>query len=793
MTGRGAVVNLGFAMLIQGLAVVQAFIVPRLLGPDNIGLFAIAMGGVGIGMTLKELGIPQKLVQERDVDLHTSYSVAFTLEILLAVSFLGVVLVGAPVLAWAYGRHELWLLTTVLGMSIFSTAFLDLPAALPYREMKFVRHNLLTAVGPVVTFAVTVPAAYAGWGVWSLAAGALAGFVAASFVMFFAGSIRPRLTWDRSLVRRYFQFGWPIWLAQVLAVAAGWGSVIVVSATIGIAGLGFFQLAQTWASKALQLDGILSDTIFPALCSIQSSTARLRRAFFVTNRLSMLWAAPVGLGIALFATPVVHLLLGPAWSPAVIIVQAEGAGVVVGSIGYNWYLFFAARGDTRPQFVVGLLGAAFIVTVEIPLLILFGINGVAISIVVLALATYVVRQWYNNRVFDRMPLFLVVWREVLIASVAALAILVIRRTVWPVESIPALLAQGVAYVALCMLLAALVVGRFVLGIVRQVRAPRERGDVVLDAERATPAYITEWVMPRAMSFPLGVAHDASGLTDSVWVTTRDWPAVGRLDLATGEWSWTELPAFPHVPTPDGAGGCWAALTRSSAVAHVAADGAVRTIPLPKTHELLVADRVDGAIWAVDAHRRALVRVDEASGACTDVALPSELNRPDFVLATNDGRLWVADTRTSSLAIVDARTLAVERAEAPHPTRFIIRDDARNGVWLGASDRGQLSLVDMSARVLASVELPATPFGLAVTDDGQVLAALRDLEMVAVIDPDDASVVGTFTLPAGSGPMGLATAGRRCWVTCANSSVLVELDLDAAAVLGVTPAPMTVSS
>jgi lipopolysaccharide exporter len=755
-TGRGALINLGFAVVVQGLAAVQALLVPRLIGPEQVGLFALAMGGVAIGNTLKELGIPQKLVQERDVDLHTSYRVAFTLELVLAGCFLLVVLAAAPILAAVYDRPELWLLTTVLGLSIFTVAFLDLPAALPYRQMRYGRYNALIAIGPVVGFAVTVPLAYAGAGVWSLAAGTLAGFVAASVVMFVAGPVRPALLWDRALVRRYVAFGGPLWLGQLLAVAAGWGSVFAVSSAVGVAGLGYFQLAQSWAARALQIDGILSNTVFPALCNIQSSIDRLRRAFIITNRLSMLWAAPVGFGIALFAEPVVRLLLGPSWEPAVLLVQAQGAGVVVTSIAYNWHLFFAARGETRPQLVVSLLGVAWLVVVVIPLLLVFELEGAAASVVILAVGTYVVRQRYLRRVFGPFNMLGLVWRE-LAAGAGAAAVLLALQGVWEIRTIPTLLAQTALYVAVAGGLGVIAGG----AVLRQVLAAVRGGGGEEVAEVASA--VDAWATPSAMAFPLGVAHDGG----AVWVTTRDWPALGRLDLSTGEWRWTELPVFPHLPTPDGAGGCWAALTRSSAVAHVDAAGRITFHEVPKSKELLVAAWTGTTLWVVDADRRRLLGV-APDGGVREVALPATSRRPDFVTEVG-GILWIGDTHVAQLVRVDAATGSVDVVPVPHPCRFVVPDGGA-GLWIGASDRGCLSHVT-DGTVDGSIDLPGIPFGIAVDERGQVATAVRDLDTIVIPG------VGTIPLPNGSAPMGLARGGGRWWVACAGSSQVVAVDDD----------------
>lgn len=778
-TGRGALVNLGFAVVVQGLVAVQALVVPRLIGPEAIGLFALAVGGVSVGNTLKELGIPQKLVQEREVDLHTSYRVAFTLELVLAGAFLVVVLLIAPILAVLYDRPELGVLTAVLGFSIFSVAFLDLPAAIPYREMRFVRYNALVAIGPVVGFAVTVPLAFLGWGEWSLAAGSLAGFVAASVILLVAGPIRPGLMWDRAVVRRYISFGGPIWVGQLLSVAAGWGAVLAVSSVLGVAGLGYFQLAQSWAARALQIDGILSNTVFPALCSVQSSLDRLRRAFILTNRLSMLWAASVGLGIALFAEPVVLLLLGPTWEPAILLVQAQGAGVVVTSIGYNWHLFFAARGETRPQMVVSLLGVAWLVLAAIPLLLAFGLGGAAASIIVLAAGTYIVRQYYLRTIFGPFSLVGLVWRELVAGAACAATVLVVREVWWEVHDILGLVAQMAFYgllVAAAGLLATGPVIRHVLSAVRTARTPEDAGHVAADVGEA--AGLRSWGTPRPLAFPLMVSYDASEA--ALWVTTRDWPALGRLDVTSGEWRWTELGVFPHAANPDGAGGCWTALTRSSAVAHVDAAGATRVIEVPRSKELLVSALAGGVLWVVDADNRQLFGVATDGGELREIRLPG-VARPDFVVADADGFLWVADTSSPVVVLVDPSTSHTTEIEVPHPTRFAVADPGGRGLWLGASDRGRLTLVDRSGSCLAGLELPAVPFGVAADATGSTLAiALRDLDVLVLVDAsaDPPVAAGRVTLPQGSAPMGIAHGGGRWWATCAHSSRIMSVPAEA---------------
>lgn len=773
---RGALVNLGFTALLTALGAAQALVVPRLLGPGAMGVYGIAMAGVMIGMTLKSLNLPDKLVQERDVDLHTAYRVAFTLEMALASVFLVVVLAVAPLLARLYHRPELWPLTSVLGLTMFTTALTDLPAAVPFREMRYLRRRVVTSIAPVFGFATTLATALLGLGVWSLAAGTLVGFAASAVTMAVTSPVRPGLMWDGVVARRFLSFGWPLWVSGILGAASGWAAVVTVSATIGVAALGCWTVAQNLASQALQVDGVLSDTLFPVLCNLQGSTDVLRRAFDRMSRLSMLWAAPVGFALVVFAAPGVAAVLGPGWHPAVVLIRAEGAGVIVNSIGYSWDVFLAARGITRPQLTVGLLAAGWICLVVVPLVLLMGLAGGALSIVVLAAGAYTIRQRYLSRLFGPIVLARIVWRELAGAGAAAAVVAGLRAAGWSRPGLGTLVAQVGLYTALTA--AALsVASRDVVrdawvALVRRRTAGRASvpaGQSTPGPARRPPVVPQAWETPRPSAFPLLVAGDPDHR--ALWVTVRDWPAVGRIDLRTGDAVWARTAPYPHAPTPDGTGGCWTALTRSSALAHVRADGGVDAlVDLPRSRELLVTAATPEAVWLADAGARCLVMVDRASLTPRRLDLPEPFLRPDYVAVDGRGGVWVGDTRAPVLGHVRRGAATAAAVPVPHPTRFVLPHGDR--LWLGASDRPVATLVDGAGGVDHHVDLPAVPFGMAVADDGSLLVALKDADAVAVV----AGGAVRHLVPTGPStmPLGVAVVGGRTFATLALASRVVEL-------------------
>lgn len=775
---RGALVNLVFTVVIGGLAGAEGLIVPRILGPTALGLYGIASGGVMVGVTLKSIDLPSKLVQERQVDLFTAYRVAFTLDMALSGAFFVLVLAAAPLLAFAYKEPVLWPLTSVLGLSIFAVALMDLPAAIPFREMRYFRRRAMLSVVPVLGFAVTVSAAAAGLGVWSLAAGTLAGLAGAALALLRFGRIRPGFAWEGAVARRFLDYGWPLWLGGIITAAAGWAGLITVSATVGIAGVGFWALAHSVATQALQVDAAVSDALFPVLCNVQG-TKTLRRAFVRLSRLSMMWAAPVGFGLVIFAVPAIDVVLGHRWLPAVVLIRAEGAGIVVNSIGYSWDVLLASQGITRPQLTVSLLAAGWIALIVIPLLILFGLNGAALSIVVLAVGTYAVRQIYLQRLLGRLVLAAIVWRETLAAGLAAGLVELLRMWGWSAAGLGGLTLQAIAYLALVVMAYAVTSRELVVSAWRSVRTTRSpagsgvaRPSAPVDDQKAGAF---GWDTPWRAAFPLLVSADPDGRT--LWVTVRDWPALGRLDTITGQAEWFPTDPFPHAPSPDGAGGCWTALTRASALIHVGIDGVDHRVSLPRSRELFVTALTAQDIWVTDPGNRALVAVDRGDLTPRVIPLPDVFSRPDYVVADQGGSVWVADPEAAVLGRLDRTTGLVQILEITHPVRALLATPT--GLWLGASHRAMVSRSDQDGRLMGSVDLPGIPSGMATRADGSLVVAIPSENLVAVVsDESGAARAVTTTILTGesSMPFGVACIAQRVFVVLALASKVIELSV-----------------
>jgi O-antigen/teichoic acid export membrane protein len=429
-TARGAVINGGFLAVAEGLVLVQGLIVTVLLGPQAIGLYGIVTTTAITIVALKRVGIDEAYVQQDEQGQELEFQRAFTLELVFSAAVALAIAASAPAIASIYGDDRLVALT--LAVAYLPVAFaLQAPTWIFFRRMDFVRQRLLQAVIPVVTFAVTVPlAAWTDLGVWSLVIGPfvgnLAGIVAANRV----SPYRLRLRFDAGARRRYLRFSWPILANAIALLIVQQGQVLAFALHDGLAAAGYITVAATLTRYADRADMIVANTIYPAICAVQGRLATLEELFLKSNRLTMMWAIPFCTGFILFAPDLVQIVLGDAWRPATVLLQGLAAAAAIQQIGWNWFSFYRAAGNSRPQAVESAAMVAAFGGLAVPGLLAWGSAGFVWGRIAGAVATLAVRRHYVRRLLPDVELITLGLRGLAPVALGAAAAYALRLALW---------------------------------------------------------------------------------------------------------------------------------------------------------------------------------------------------------------------------------------------------------------------------------------------------------------------------------------------------------------------------
>lgn len=424
-TARGTIVNAGFSVALTTLGLLKGVVVAAFLTPSEYGIWGILMITLMTVVWLKQAGIGDKFIQQREQDQERAFRRAFTLELIFNSALVGVFLAALPVFLFVYGRPELVAPGLLMALALPVAAF-QAPTWVYYREMDFLRQRTLQAVDPVVGFVLTIVLAAAGAGYWSLVVGVLVGALAGSTAAVLASPYRLGLTYEASTAREYVRFSWPLVLAGGSSLVIAQASIIVGEAELGLAGAGAITLAATIADYSNRVDGIVTATLYPAICAVRDRSDLLYESFVKSNRLALMWGVPFGLGLTLFASDLIRFALGEDWRHAQLLLQVFGTAAAVGHIAFNWDAFYRARGETRPVAVWSALTMLSFLVLALPLLVTDGLEGFAIGVAVMTVVSLAIRCYYLVRLFAELSVLIHALRAVAPVVPAVACVLALR-------------------------------------------------------------------------------------------------------------------------------------------------------------------------------------------------------------------------------------------------------------------------------------------------------------------------------------------------------------------------------
>jgi O-antigen/teichoic acid export membrane protein len=402
-TARGTIVNAVFMVGTSGIALLQAVLIARLLPVSVLGLWGLLMAGFMTLLAIGSVGIDDKYIQQDDPDQRRAFEVAFTLQLALGAVFVLVILVGMPLFGLIYGESEIVLPGIALA-AVMPALALQMPLWVHYRRMDFLRQRLLMTVDPVVTFVVTIALAGAGMGLWGLVIGAATGSWVAAVVMVLQSPYPLRLRWDRATFSEYKRFSMPLFVGAISTVLLIQAPVVVSARVLDVAAVAAIALAATISQFTLSVDTLVTQTLYPAICAVKDRRDLLYESFWKSNRLALLWAAPLGTAVALFAGDFVHYVIGEKWRFAVPLIAAFGLTAAINQIGFNWTAFFRALGDTRPAAVGSVVNLVAVLAIAVPLLAFEGITAFGVGMGIATGIAVVARLWYLKRIFPGLPL-----------------------------------------------------------------------------------------------------------------------------------------------------------------------------------------------------------------------------------------------------------------------------------------------------------------------------------------------------------------------------------------------------
>ena len=445
-TARGMLINAAYQVGLVAVTALRGVIVAAFLTRSDYGVWGLIGLTVWTAMGLKLVfGANEKYVQQSEGNEEHSYQRAFTVELIYAAASTPVAVGIVFAFAFISGHSSILVPGLVLLLLIPATA-LQFPVAAFYRHMDYRRQRTLQAVEPLGGGVLTLVLAIFGAGYWSLVVGSIAGAWAAAIVALRASPYKLKLRFDTATLRRYVGFSAPLLLNGIAILGLFQVIYLVGAGPLGLAGLGAFTFAGNLVQFTDQADTIVTDTLYPAICAVADRVELLREVFVKSNRLSLMWALPFGVGMSLFGSDLIHFIIGRHWIPAIPLLEIMGIVTAANHVGYNWAAFVKARGSTWPIAISAITTTAITIALAIPLMHSYHLLGIGYALAIGQAVVLVVRGIVMARLFRGFRMFPHLLRAFVPAIIAALPVLLLRATAGPEQNLAAAIAVFALYV-----------------------------------------------------------------------------------------------------------------------------------------------------------------------------------------------------------------------------------------------------------------------------------------------------------------------------------------------------------
>ena len=197
---------------------------------------------------------------------------------------------------------------------------------------------------------------------------------------------RPHLNFDLRKVRGLSNYGIWILFSSVLVFFLIQGDDVLVGHYVGLMALGLYEMAYGFSNTpSTEVSQVISQVAFPVYSKVQDDPVQLKNIFLRTYKVMSLVAFLLVGSLVSLAPDITIVFLGSAWSPIVPLIQVLAWWGLIRGLEETAAALFMAIGVLRIYTILQLFQVVLFLILIMPMIELYGILGVSITVVVSAI------------------------------------------------------------------------------------------------------------------------------------------------------------------------------------------------------------------------------------------------------------------------------------------------------------------------------------------------------------------------------------------------------------------------
>ena len=368
----------------------------RILDPKDYGTIALVTVFTTILQVFVDSGLGTALIQKKNADDLDFSSVFYFNFIVCIILYVGM-FIAAPYIALFYKDTTLTPVIRVISLTIVISGVKGIQQAYVSKNMLFKRFFFSTIGGTIFSAVLGIAMAYMGYGVWALVAQQLSNTAIDTLILWLTVKWRPKKMFSYERLKGLFSFGWKLLISSLLDTAYNNLRNLIIGKLYSSSDLAFYNQGEKFPKViVMNINASIDSVLLPTMSIEQDNPERIKQMTRRAIKTSTYVMAPLMMGLAFCAEPIVRLVLTDKWIfciPFLRIfcitymfwpVHTANLNAINAMGRSDWFL--------RLEIIKKIVGLAILLSTM-----WFGVMAMAYSLLLSSVLSQIINSWPNRK------------------------------------------------------------------------------------------------------------------------------------------------------------------------------------------------------------------------------------------------------------------------------------------------------------------------------------------------------------------------------------------------------------
>lgn len=305
----------------QLVTFIVSIVLARLLAPEVFGKVALITIFTTIMQVFVDSGLGTALIQKKNADDLDFSSVFYFNFVVCIILYLGMFL-ASPFIAKFYNDYSLTPIIRVISLTIIVSGVKGIQQSYVSKNMLFKRFFYSTLGGTIFSAFLGISLAYAGLGVWAIVVQQFSNTAIDTLILWITVKWRPKKMFSWNRLKNLLSFGWKMLASCLLDTIYNNVRSLIIGKMYSSSDLAYYNQGNQFPNVIVNnINTSIDSVLFPTLAKEQEDKERVKNMTRRAIKTSTYVMAPLMMGLAFCAKPVVQIVLTEKWLPCVPFLQ----------------------------------------------------------------------------------------------------------------------------------------------------------------------------------------------------------------------------------------------------------------------------------------------------------------------------------------------------------------------------------------------------------------------------------------------------------------------------------------